>query len=70
MSTMDVILSAGASKDVSMLIAGKDRVDVALEALREEYLSPPQVKALLKLAEKYEAAQMQSHAKDEAGDVL
>lgn len=54
MNQTEVILSKGASGDISKLATGIGRADVALDALKEEDLSPKQISALLKLARKYE----------------
>ena len=53
MSGREVVLKNGVSGDISKLAAGKDRADVALNALKEENLSPKQIEALKKLASKY-----------------
>lgn len=54
MNQTEVVISRGASGDISKLAAGRDRATVALSALKEENLTPAQVGALLALAKKYE----------------
>jgi hypothetical protein len=46
MRSNEVVISKGASTDISKLAAGANRVDVALEALKGESLSPQQIAAL------------------------
>jgi hypothetical protein len=56
MSSHVVVISKGASADMSKLAAGKNRADVALEALKGELLSPGQIAALQTLAKCYESS--------------
>lgn len=51
--TSEPSVSRGALQDISQLAQGADRVEVALNALRETNLSASQIKSLLKLAETY-----------------
>ena len=60
----DVRISTGASKDISALAIGQDRVAVALGALNEAFqlgtLPAPQIALLLELAKRAEQQQQQS----------
>jgi hypothetical protein len=62
MSSNEVVISKGASTDISKLAAGANRADVALQALNGENLSPAQISALRTLAKRYEGSSVSSVA--------
>ena len=54
MSQTQVVISKGASGDIAALAAGTERAEVALNALKEEELSPQQKAELQALARRFE----------------